>query len=253
MDLDTLQKRKLELEIRKLNTPWWYNIEFWKTVIPTIAVLATLYFTFGKGIMDREKSKLELQKEQLKLEILQFQMQKKTIEDSIQKIIGDRAFYQHQADSILSRKDSLIIQTRDLAMQLFKQKADNRSLRGLYSEDKSFYESQLKEIYELEKKYLTDLDKEKEVRRNQERKLAQFQAKFQYLLKKATLSTLERYELDDTGLQAELKISEKHSVELNKELEAIQKKYQDAQKMLDTMSVKQIQRWFEVEYRRLRN
>ncbi len=57
-DAQQLQRRKLELEIKKLQTPWWSNIEFWKVVIPTIAVLGTLYFTFGKGIMDREKSKL---------------------------------------------------------------------------------------------------------------------------------------------------------------------------------------------------
>ncbi len=46
--MSELERRKLELEVKKLELKWYKNIEFWKATIPTIAILASLYFTFGR-------------------------------------------------------------------------------------------------------------------------------------------------------------------------------------------------------------
>ncbi len=193
---------------------------------------------------------IELQKEQLKLEILQFTVQKKTIEDTIKQIIADKASFQQQVDSLLNRKDSLTSQTKRLSNELTKQLAVNNSLKGLYEEDKSFYEGQLNSMYDLEKKYLNDLDAEKSKRRQQETAAASAEARYQFLLARAKLTDIEKIDLNLVGLEASSKVTKRHSDELKFELDAIDKKYKNADKMFDTMTHKQIQRWFETEFRR---
>ena len=83
MTKEELENQKLQLEVKKLQAKWYSNIEFWKVLIPTVAVIASLYFTFGKGLVDAEKSKLEIQKEQLRLDISRFEITKDELSKAI--------------------------------------------------------------------------------------------------------------------------------------------------------------------------
>ena len=134
MPLEDLQERKLQLEIDKLNSDigknnvsWYINSDFWKSVVPpfitTIAVLASLYFTVGKSVMDDEKRKLELQKEQLKLEVMQFEGVKQEIQKDITSFKIDK-------DALLTRIKILQNQKATLGVSVEGLKKNINSLNN---------------------------------------------------------------------------------------------------------------------------
>ena len=102
-----LTEKKLEIEIAKLNLPWYKKFEFWKILIPTIAVIFSLFFTFGRGIMDSQKERLAIQKEQLKLEILQFEIKKGTVVKDIDILQTELNIKESLLDSLNNSIDSL--------------------------------------------------------------------------------------------------------------------------------------------------
>lgn len=51
--------------------------------ISSLAILVSLYFTVGRGIIDAEKSRLEIQKDQLKRDISRFEAKRDTLIASI--------------------------------------------------------------------------------------------------------------------------------------------------------------------------
>jgi hypothetical protein len=83
MDKEALERWKLELEIANLRKPWYKNLEMWKVIIPAVAIVLSLIYTFSSGWINIEKSKLELKKEKLNKEIDQFSQKS----DSISKIL----------------------------------------------------------------------------------------------------------------------------------------------------------------------
>jgi gliding motility-associated-like protein len=83
MDKEALERWKLELEIANLRKPWYKNLEMWKVIIPAVAIVLSLIYTFSSGWINIEKSKLELKKEKLNKEIDQFSQKS----DSISKVL----------------------------------------------------------------------------------------------------------------------------------------------------------------------
>src|SRR5688572_5240612 len=150
-DIDDLNKEKISLEIEKLKSPWYKNLELWKTIIPTVAILLSLYFAFGKGTLDSQKERLELQKEQLKLEILTFENQKNEISKSITTSKEELSETNEKIVEQLLVSDSLKKIIVRLKNQIESQKKEQTQVTGRLNRDKAFYIKELEKQYRLEK------------------------------------------------------------------------------------------------------
>jgi hypothetical protein len=93
MRKDTLEREKLELEVNRLKQPWYKNIDFWKSAIPALTVIATVILSFVFGLFDLQKRELEIDKKQLVYDIKTF----KDVKDSINEVIKS---LNYSADSI---------------------------------------------------------------------------------------------------------------------------------------------------------
>jgi|GEM_PF-2447186 len=244
---DKLEEEKLKLEIKKLKTPAFRDLELWKILIPTLAILVSLYYTFGKGLLDSEKSRLELQKDQLKLEITQFEMRKTQIEDTtkIKDIQKNNVIF--EITKLEISKDSLIKQIINYKKYLNQTKSENYNIKSKMIKDKSFYQGELKKEYELEEDYLKNLNKINEESKNKQVALAKKTAEANFLRTRAKLTDIEKIELDRVQLEAASDEYNKFIQDSEKSLERIHKKYEEKKKKIDGMSNEELMREFELQ------
>lgn len=254
MNMEDLQEQKLQLEINKLNADldklnnsWYKSADFWKSIVPpfltTAAVLASLYFTIGRSVLDDEKRKLELQKEQLKLEIMQFEGVKIDIQKQIslskydeQTLIDKIAILSNQKKA-LDRKNYIIKKQSQYLLD------KNKSLVASYSDDTAFYHKELNDTYEYAKRIRIEQDRvmDRDVR------LASLLAENKFLKNKVQLTESDRLELsaERSGAAADelfnqARQSDKRAKEVlrNNDFKG-KRKYKTA---------KQLQRWLELYF-----
>lgn len=248
--MEELEKRKIQLEISKLKTPWYKNLEFWKVFIPTIAILASLYFTVGQGVIDFEKRKLELQKEQLKLEILQFSITKKEIDESIKSSSKNETELINRISDLNEKKDSLTKIVQSLFKDQSLLKAQNRSLTDAHAKDKSFYQEELRKQYNNEKNYLDTLSKEAGENFQLKLTIASLAAEVEFLKKRIKLTDIERMKLSTIKNEAKDKEFEKKLSDYKHQTEKLNKTFEEDKKRINSMNSYELQKRFELLFSR---
>ena len=244
------QQEKLRLEIEKLNQPWYKNFEFWKVVIPTIAVLASLYFTFGKGIIDSQKEKLEVQKEQLKLEITQFELRRGEIKKDVDSIEKELIHREYQLKELNENLDSVSSKVSDYQQRLNSSKNKIEKISKESQEDKSFYLSRIKKEYQ---KQQNAIKKEQDyILRisNLEKDLKGTKAANVFLKERVDLSQMDSLNLEQEKRTAEQNHLSEEIEKLEKERKNLKKEYEKSIKSVDTMNARELAREFEIRYAR---
>jgi hypothetical protein len=243
-----LEKEKLSLEIAKLKVHWLRNLEFWKVTIPTIAILFSLYFTFGKGLLDSQKEKLEIQKELLKLEILTFENQKKELTISIATSTEelDRTNEKIFQQRLIS--DSLNRQVKAFQNKLSDQEKRFSESSGKLNRDKSFFMNELAKMAARERSNSTKItivyDSLKRTREN----FLVTKTELQYYKKKITLTDAEQSDLSRIKLN---KQRELHNAEIKRLEESIKRSDNNMKKlkgMYDTLTNEEAVRLLELRF-----
>ncbi len=246
MTKEELEKKKLELEINKLNSPWHKNIEFWKVVIPTFAILMSLYFTFGRGLIDSEKTKLEIQKEQLKLDISRFEIKSAdlttiiTSKDSVKKQLEAQIISYN-----LQKKNLLNIIT------LLKNKFDKKAIefQNLNNEkynDRKFYETELLNAYNKEKSRLQELGNLKSQLNQKDLRIASMNAEIDFLKPMVKLNEIEKNELSIKKLTSSSNQLLKQINSYKKSIDNLKDEYDKEKQRISNMSTEELKREFEL-------
>ncbi|GAB3812271.1 hypothetical protein GCM10028895_03130 [Pontibacter rugosus] len=247
--MEDLQKLKLELEIQKLKTPWYTSPEFWKVIIPTVAALVTLYFTFGRGIIDSEKLRLEIQKETLKLEITQFEIKKNDLIKSITQKDSIKQDLENQLKSIRTEKSSLTQRIISLKNDINKSQGELKIVNADRIRDKEFYQAKLVEQYKNERERLSELSKLTENLNNKEAELAGALAEIDYIKDKyPVIIGEENNKLNIVRNEAIMKQLDRQLNRHKQSLKDLQIEYEKRMKEVEKMSDEQLVREFEIYF-----
>lgn len=247
MSKESLEIQKLKLEIKKLNLPFWKNLEFWKVAFPTIALIASLYFTFGKGLIDSEKAKLEIQKEQLKLDITRFEMKKDELSKTIVVKDSLKNRLQIQIENYEKYKKSLLDKIEILNKSLGNSRNEINNLNNKNLRDKKFYENKLFTEYQNEKQRLVELDKLEEENYNKNLKIAEINAEVQYLNSKIKLTEEERLNLSILKNDASIQQFNKHRNSYEERIKKLDAEYQKELERIDKMSSDELFKEFQLQ------
>ena len=246
MTQEELEKKKLELEIKKLNSPWFKNIEFWKVIIPTLAVLISLYFTFGRGLIDAEKTKLEIQKEQLKLDISRFEIKSADLTTTINSKDSAKKLLEEQLLEYTLQKRDLINRIASLNNKLGKKGQEIENIDKERSKDKKFYQDELLKEYNQEKSRLQELGSIKSQLNQRDVTIASLNAEIEFLRPMVKLTEIEKNELEIKKLSASSNQLEKQSNSYKTSIERIKEKYDKEKQRINNMSADQLIREFEL-------
>jgi hypothetical protein len=244
--MEELEKEKLLLEIKKLKKPWYSNLEFWKVTIPTVAILASLYFAFGRGILDTEKSKLEAQKEQLKLEIVQFEIQKKEISHEILEKDSTRKLLEGQIKLYSSQKFQLLKEVGDLNSKIKTVSNEKLYVESERVKDKNFFYDELKRQYNNEKERLNELNRLYATINQKSLAIDTLDVELSFLRKKAKLSTDEIYQLTNMKYNAQTRFYENKIKNSENNLEILNKKYDEEKNRIKNLNSDEQIRLFEL-------
>ena len=246
MSKEEFELKKLELEVKKLELPWYRNIEFWKVLIPTIAVLLSLYFTFGKGLIDSEKSKLEIQKEQLKLDISRFEERRDKLADTIKLQSSAKETLSTEIQKYERQKQELTNRINDLNKRLGISYNQITQITDARNNDRAFYQNKLKEQFLIEKSKLEELDSLTSILNNSEVKIAKLTTEINFLNGKAKLSEDEKLDLNILKLKAADKAVTRNMNKYDDKIKRLQQEYEIKKKKIDKMSTEELLREFEI-------
>jgi exonuclease VII small subunit len=84
-----LERTKIQLEIDRLRRPWYRNLDFYKTLIPSLAAILTVLFAFFSGFLDKRKLELEIDKKQLIYDISTFTHTRDSLYDAYNEKVGE--------------------------------------------------------------------------------------------------------------------------------------------------------------------
>tara|TARA_B100000929_G_C15421651_1_gene391567 strand:- start:19 stop:789 length:771 start_codon:yes stop_codon:yes gene_type:complete len=244
------QQEKLRLEIEKLNQPWYKNFEFWKVLIPTIAVLASLYFTFGKGIIDSQKEKLEVQKEQLKLEITQFELRKGEIKRDVDSIEKELIHKEYQLKEMNEDLDSVSSKVTDYQQRLNSSRSRIEKISKESQEDKSYYLSRIKDEYQKQQSVVQNernyLQKISELEKN----LKGIKAQNKFLRERVSLSKMDSLNLEQEKSSAEENHISKEIEKIENRRKNLRQEYEESIRRVDTMNARELARELEIRFAR---
>lgn len=246
MSKEEFELKKLKLEVKKLELPWYRNIEFWKVLIPTIAVLLSLYFTFGKGLIDSEKSKLEIQKEQLKLDISRFEERRDKLADTIKLQSSAKETLATEIQKYERQKQELTNRINDLNKRLGISYNQITQITDARNNDRAFYQNKLKEQFLIEKSKLEELDSLTSILNNSEVKIAKLTTEINFLNGKAKLSEDEKLDLNILKLKAADKAVTRNMNKYDDKIKRLQQEYEIKKKKIDKMSTEELLREFEI-------
>lgn len=248
-DKQELEKEKLQLEIAKLKTHWFKNIELWKVAIPTLAIIVSLYFTFGKGALDAQKDKLEIQKEQLKLEILTFENQKKELTNSISLSKDELNQTNENVIELRLMSDSLKRQ-----VGFYKKKIDNQAktynaISGRLTRDKEFYLNELTRQYDVEKSYLKRISQVDAGLQKSNDTNELINLELTYYRNKVKLTESELRELLMLKSNKEIELADKRIDSYNQEMRRLEAEFKNNKGKYNNMSAEDLERFLELRYR----
>lgn len=100
--MQTLQDKKLELEIKELQRPFWQK--YFSVILTTALAITTVIFGFASGIFDIKYERLQLEKTQLQRDVNEFQQTKEELMVSNLRLIVSvdslDLLYKNRADSL---------------------------------------------------------------------------------------------------------------------------------------------------------
>lgn len=209
MDIKELEKKKLELEIRQLGRKWVYRWEFWKVLIPSTAVILSLYVTYYSGFFDTERSRLLLDKAELKKEIAEFEKQKSLINEEI--IYADSTKTELENRLLLHRnqEQELLLKLNKLGKKIKLTEEEKALINENYEKKKELYLTWLKEKYNENQSRLKTTNQQLSRIRNQEKELSKLKAMNEFYRSHSKLTEREQEELDLKLYNLELELSKK--------------------------------------------
>ena len=240
------ERTKIDLEIAQLQKKWYKDLEFYKVAIPALAIFISLLFTYMSGILDVEKSKLELQKEQLSLDIRKFELKKDSLILIVNLKDSARARIERQLSNYELQKLILIKSIDGLKSKLKSSNTEKQDLVTENSKDKLFYQTELKKQYNNEKNRLNELDKLKSELNSVLVTYAESQSESEYYKNKYKLTEREKIDLSIIKSEASIKELEKHSNEYKNSIERLNKNYDANKKRIEALSNDDLIREFEL-------
>lgn len=240
------EQEKLKLEIENLRKPWYKNFEFWKVVIPTIAILVSLYFTFGKGIIDSQKEKLEVQKAQLKLEITQFEIRRGQIKEDVDSIEKQLIRKEYELKTLNNSLDSISNKVAFYKKELSSSKDQINRISKKSQKDKSYFLSQVKEEYNQKKEVLNKEQEYLMTISDLRSDLRGSQAENDFLKGRFNLSKMDSLDLEQKKLETQAEYMSLDINKLEKKREDLKRNYEINKKRIDTMTAEELQRYFEL-------
>jgi chromosome segregation ATPase len=240
------EQEKLKLEIENLRKSWYKNFEFWKVVIPTIAILASLYFTFGKGIIDTQKEKLEIQKAQLKLEITQFEIRRGQIKEDVDIIEKELIRKEYQLKVLNRSLDSISNKVAFYKKELSSSKNRIEKISERSQKDKSFFLNQIKKEYDEKQEVIKNEEGYVTKISDLESDLKGFQAENRFLRQRVNLSKMDSLNLLQERLQAQSKSRSEEIKKLEKKRDNLKSNYESNKRSINTMTAEDLQRYFEL-------
>lgn len=104
---DSLQLRKLALEIAELERPWWKRPTYILAALPTLLAVVALTVGFLNGFFSAQLTKLENQRHDIESQIREFEGTRNTLVTQNQKLQND-----------ISTKQNALIEINDIASKL---------------------------------------------------------------------------------------------------------------------------------------
>ena len=246
MDKEELEKKKLQLEINKLNRAWVLKIDFWKVIITVVALIFSAYWTYTSGILDVERSRLKLEKAELKKEIEEFEDRRTLLKKEIQsgdstKIVLEEqiAFYKKKESEF---KKKLVL----LGDKVKLSEKEKELIREENVKDKNFYIEKLKEKYAESTKFYNQLDEINNSFNNLKVKHAGVLAENKFLMSKIKLTGSEQRKLTLTRLDAEGKELETRRTDLDKRINEIEQNTKKSIDKINNMSAEELKRELEL-------
>lgn len=244
--MNELEKQKLELEIKILKKPWFKKLEFYKVLIPTIAILASLYFAFGRGILDSEKSRLEVQKAQLKLDISTFEVEKNKLNKEVNTIHEKKTELEKQIIEYEVQKRELLRKLRILGNKVSLSEEEKALIKKENEQTRTFYLNELKKQYKTERSRIEQIENLKQLTNENKVRIAGFKAEKEFLVSKIKLSEIEKNELKNVKYEAELEVLKNQKIDYDKTIKELEKRYKENREKLDNYSIDEINRIREV-------
>jgi tetrahydromethanopterin S-methyltransferase subunit G len=246
--IEDLEKEKLRIEIEKLNYPWFKKLELWKIIIPTIAILLSLYFTFGRGIVDAQKERLATQKENLKLEILQFKIEKGEVQQDISVFEKELIIKELELKNLNRQIDSINRQVKLTKSELSKSKKELSLLAKERGRDRQFYLDKLKEQYRIEKNKIKKenrlLGKISELEKNNLR----LSTEVTFLRKRTTLSSVDSIDLSIKKSTVIVDYFSAENEKSHKRLKQLEEEFDRKQKEIDTSDINTVIRELDLYF-----
>lgn len=244
--MDPLEKKKLELEIKKLNRKWYNDIELYKTLIPTLGIIVTLYFTFGKGLLDSEKTSLEIQKETLKLEIVKFEQEKKDIQSSISISTEEQKALKYNLEVLDFKKDSLTSNIKKLEKINFDLNDRMKSESQEFAKSKEYYKKEINNIYNQQIKDANEiLNRETQITKLRE-DTAELKVALSFFKSKYVPTRMEELELEAKKNKASILIYDDLITRSKEKIKLLKKERESKVLSIDTMSNDELIRLLEL-------
>lgn len=248
LDSNKLELEKLKLEINKLRLPWYKNLIFWKTAIPTLAILASLYFTFGRGIVDAQKEKLGIQKEQLKLEILQFEKQKKNVQKDISEAELELESKEFELYKMNSTLDSLSDRIEFYKKEIYSYKNQIERLAKDRKLDREFYTNELLNQYKLENRRAKEKRKHLSKISSLERQILGLKAENKFYSERVQLSKSDSNRLNMAKLNAESSYSNTESKKLKENMKNLVARFKSEKERINKLNDEQLARELDLMF-----
>lgn len=141
-----LEEEKLKLEIQELKKPWWKKLSY-TLIITGLAVIGSIAWTLGSGILDKRRISLDNEKTLLEIEIHEFTGQRDSllmVMDNLQDSI------QNVRDSLINKEAALITsieQNKQLRREKFLVEQNSQ---GMFDYYENYIDSLIRVRTELE-------------------------------------------------------------------------------------------------------
>ena len=169
MNLEDLEKEKVQLEIDELKRHWLKNPHYLQVLLPTILAIFSLLYAITSGLFSSKQELLELNKRQLETDITKFQTEKTSLIGTNNQLKTQIGFYNDSLENknlILKKyeasftKERKKIQSLNSEVEILRKTKDdyNQQIKQL---EKDFNSKKQRYLKEIESKYYQEIDLQK--------------------------------------------------------------------------------------------
>jgi cell division protein FtsB len=130
---DSLQLRKLTLEIAELERPWWMRPTYILAALPTLLAVVALSVGFLNGFFSAQLTKLDNQRFSLEQQIREFESRRDQLHRENEQLANDRDTYKDQVERL-----KFEIALKETIAKAFPDREVKKKLFELAGKDKRF-------------------------------------------------------------------------------------------------------------------